>query len=54
MSEPKTCEDYGPEDIHNDYVRHKREGTEPCAASKRAWANRQRLVRQRLNKKGKK
>lgn len=48
----KSCEDYDPDTIHNDYIRHKREGTKPCAASRRAWANRQRLVRQRLNGKG--
>ncbi len=44
----KTCEDYNDDDRHNDYVRHRREGTEPCRASKRAWANRQKTVRRRL------
>lgn len=44
----KTCDDYTDDDRHNDYMRHRREGTEPCRASMRAWANRQKGVRQRL------
>jgi hypothetical protein len=47
---PKTCDDYTDDDRHNDYVRHTREGTRPCAPSKRAWAIRQRAVRARLRK----
>lgn len=33
-----------------DYSRHRRAGEKPCPASKRAWAERQRAVRQRLGK----
>ncbi len=44
----KTCEDYTEADRHNDYIRHRREGTPPCQPSKRAWRKRQRAVRQRL------
>lgn len=50
---PKTCIDYSDDDFHNDYVRHKRDGTMPCAKSKRAWALRQRQVRARLRKRNK-
>lgn len=46
----KTCEDYTDADRHNDYVRHKREGSIPCGPSKRAWAARQRGVRARLRR----
>lgn len=44
----KTCDDYTDDDRHNDYMRHRREGTEPCQKSKQAWRKRQRAVRQRL------
>ena len=44
----KTCEDYTDGDRHNDYMRHRRAGEEPCRASKRAWADRQKSVRQRM------
>jgi hypothetical protein len=45
----KACSDYTVGlDMHNDYVRHKREGSEPCTHSLRAWADRQKKVRQRM------
>jgi len=44
----KTCDDYTDETRHNDYMRHRREGSEPCREAKRAWADRQKTVRQRL------
>ena len=31
-----------------DYMRHRRRDEEPCKASKRAWADRQKVVRRRL------
>lgn len=46
----KTCEDYTDDDRHNDYIRHRRAGEEPCQASKVAWRKRQRKVRARLRK----
>jgi len=44
----KRCEDYTPADRHNDYMRHRREGSQPCVAARAAWAKRQRAVRARL------
>jgi len=44
----KTCEDYTLEDRHNDYLRHRREGSKPCQAALQAWRYRQRKVRARL------
>jgi hypothetical protein len=32
------------------YQRHKRRGEDPCRESKRAWADRQKLVRARLRR----
>lgn len=46
----KTCDDYTDDDRHNDYIRHRREGTRPCIPSKRAWALRQKGVRARLRR----
>lgn len=50
MSHRKTCDDYTDDDRHNDYFRHKREGSRPCAASLQAHRKRQRGVRARLRK----
>lgn len=43
MPERKPCDG-----SHNDYLRHRHHGEEPCRASKQAWALRQRDVRRRL------
>lgn len=53
MREPKQCGDYTSADYHNDYMRHRRDGTEPCKNSLRAWADRQKQVRARLRTGGK-
>lgn len=50
MSHPKTCDDYPEGEKHNDYFRHQREGSKPCAASVAAHRKRQREVRARLRK----
>ena len=41
----KTCDDYPPGRWHNDYMRHVREGTVPCAKAKIGWRTYQRKIR---------
>lgn len=49
----KSCEDYTDADRHNDYMRHRREGTDPCTASLRAMADKQKTVRAKARRGGK-